>query len=486
MQRIFRNSTVIIFAMMTAFSFPSWGRELQQILRDGVIGDPKILEAQANQRIAQSTLEQTEAALWPVVKASANQPMINSSGKYHFNPGLEASWRVYDFGATQAGIERDRIKTQYYHQKTIETAEELAYELASDYLEALKAKLSLQVAKENLARHNHIVQQLSIILEYDPGRRSEYTQAQARQIQVRESIISYERALGLALRRLARYVNPPVAEAELTDPFTHMSVNELLSRYSVSQDEISAHPSYRAQARELESIEAALKVSEQSRYPAVGLNAQANKDDAAVYLTVSMDVFNKATQPGIEEQKYYAQAARARLNNIYDSLTQRADVATLEMREDQARIEVAEAQIHALEQVAVDYEDQFKIATRTLLDVVNAYSELSGIKQLQVEAEYDLMKAKLDYLSATGALTQWAGIPDLGAQENSSDTTILKENQPLKLISVPDSQQNTQTAPHVIPEKVFVRVSQSGELLLEANGRKLDESDSSDAFIARE
>jgi hypothetical protein len=355
----------------------------------------------------------------------------------------------------------------------------------------LQARESLRVAKENLARHEHIVKQLRIILEYDSGRRSEFTQAEARQIQVQETIISYERSLGLALRRLARYVDPPVTEGELADPFAEMPITDILNKYKVSEEDALAHPSYRAQARELESIQAALKAAERSRYPAVGLKGEANTNDSSVYLTMSVDVFNKATTPTIELQRHQAQAAQAKLDQIHDSLVQRAEVAALQMREDQSRIEISESQARALEQVVVDYEDQFKIATRTLLDVVNAYSELASVKQLRVQAQYDLMKAKLDYLSATGNLAQWAKIPDVSKagdpeadQENDKDKKKGgkdKAEQPLKLTSL-DGEADDAAAPldlesynddedegepYTGPEQVFVHVSDSGELIME-------------------
>ena len=490
MKRLIRIATVTAFVAV-ACSFWASGRNLPQILRAAVTKDPQIVEAQANQRVAQSTLEQTEAELWPKVRAGVNQPVLNSGGKYKFTPGVEAEWRLYDFGATRAGIERDRVKTQYYKHKTSETAEELAFQIASDYLEALQARESLRVAKENLARHDHIVKQLRIILEYDPGRRSEFTQAEARQIQVQETIISYERSLGLALRRLARYVDPPVTEGELADPFAEMPITDILNKYKVSEEDALAHPSYRAQARELESIQAALKAAERSRYPAVGLKGEANTNDSSVYLTMSVDVFNKATTPTIELQRHQAQAAQAKLDQIHDSLVQRAEVAALQMREDQSRIEISESQARALEQVVVDYEDQFKIATRTLLDVVNAYSELASVKQLRVQAQYDLMKAKLDYLSATGNLAQWAKIPDVSKagdpeaeQENDKDKKKGgkdKAEQPLKLTSL-DGEADDAAAPldlesynddedegepYTGPEQVFVHVSDSGELIME-------------------
>jgi hypothetical protein len=303
-----------------------------------------------------------------------------------------------------------------------------------------------------------------------------------------------------------------VTESELKDPFASMPITDILNKYKVSEEDALAHPSYRAQARELESLEAALKVAERSRYPVVGLKAEANTKDSAVYLTMSADVFNKATAPGIELQKHQAAAAQAKLAQIYDSLVQRAEVAALQMREDQSRIEVSEAQAKALEQVVVDYEDQFKIATRTLLDVVNAYSELASVKQLRVQAQADLMQAKLEYLSATGNLAQWAKIPDVSdenakaegrkkgeaspdAKEGKGKKKGKGEPPPLTLTSVDDDEAmelesaNADDAygdePYTGPETVFVRVSDSGELLLESEGHPLENIKSESRSVAK-
>lgn len=397
---------------IASFMLSVQARDLPEILRAVVSDDAQVREAQANERVASAVLRQSESAYYPTVRASINQPIANTNGERRsFTPGVEASWRIYDFGQTDANVERDRIKTEYYRFKTEETAEELAYNFTKDYLEALQAKMSLEVARRNLARHQRIVGQTKIILEYDPGRRSEYTQAHARQTQVEESIISYERTLGLALQRMARYINPAVTVGELANPFANLPIGELLTRFPQGKEDVRVHPSYIAQLRELRSIEANVKAAERSRYPALEVQAQANKYDSSVYLTMAVDVLNRKTGADVDEQRFQAQAAQARLTQIAQSLEQRARVAELQMREDQSRIEIAKVQAKSMAQVAQDYEDQFKIATKSLLDVVNAYSELSNVEQLEVRAEYDLMMAKLDYLSAAGALGEWAGIP---------------------------------------------------------------------------
>ena len=155
----------------------------------------------------------------------------------------------------------------------------------------------------------------------------------------------------------------------------------------------------------------------------------------------------------------------------------------------------------------MDYEDQFKIATRTLLDVVNAYSELASVKQLRVQAQYDLMQAKLDYLSATGGLTQWAKIPDVSdpnaksggrkkgdaspdAKEQKSKKQGKGEPPPLTLTSVdgndaPEMTDEDYGEAYTGPEKVFVRVSDSGELVLESEGHPLENIKSESRSVAK-
>ena len=66
MKRLLRTATVTIFVAVASLIQAS-GRDLPQILRAAVEHDPQIVEAQANQRVAQSTLEQTEASRWPTL-----------------------------------------------------------------------------------------------------------------------------------------------------------------------------------------------------------------------------------------------------------------------------------------------------------------------------------------------------------------------------------------------------------------------------------
>ena len=80
------------------------------------------------------------------------------------------------------------------------------------------------------------------------------------------------------------------------------------------------------------------------------------------------------------------------------------------MRQSLNRTHIAEQQIAAQKKVIKAYELQFKIARRTLIDVLDSYSDLWSIESEVVASRNDFRDAALEYLSSQAAIAQWAGL----------------------------------------------------------------------------
>ena len=63
----------------------------------------------------------------------------------------------------------------------------------------LRAKETLILNEQTLARHNKLLKDLDTIVKYDAGRRSELIEARARQLQVANIIAQQRRTMDLAL-----------------------------------------------------------------------------------------------------------------------------------------------------------------------------------------------------------------------------------------------------------------------------------------------
>lgn len=63
--------------------------------------------------------------------------------------------------------------------------------------------------------------------------------------------------------------------------------------------------------------------------------------------------------------------------------------------------------------MVADTELQFEIATRSLLNVLDSYQELTSVQATEVAARNDFRSAALLYLVSQARVSTWAGIATL-------------------------------------------------------------------------
>lgn len=386
--------------------------QLKTLLKTALEQDPMMLEAQANEEAALSRVKESKSLHYPTLALTANQILGQSHKSQYdyvsedFTPGVKGSLNLYSFGAITAQVDRDEKKSEYFEKKIDETAEELGYNIGSEYLKALNIHEALAVQMRSLERHNKFTQDISVIVQYDAGRRSELTQARARQMQVEHTISSLQRELGFALSHLKKYSSEVIDQDTLSDPFVGLAPSEFISHYQLS--EVRQHPSYLAQEAELESIRSEVKYRKAKRYPSVNLEGNVTTEDRQVYLNMSWDLLNRGAKYSVEQSGQSAVAAKARLDQIQRDIEERARTAEIDMFQSRQKMNISQEQILASRKVVNDNEKQFKIARKSLIDVLNAYNELAGVEMAYVTAQNDYRMAALAYLRAQANISNWA------------------------------------------------------------------------------
>ena len=104
-------------------------------------------------------------------------------------------------------------------------------------------------------------------------------------------------------------------------------------------------------------------------------------------------------------------------------ITEQSRTAETDMRQSSSRAALTQTQIAAQNEVVKSYEMQFKIARRSLIDVLDSYSELAGVELAHVAAENDFRDAALAYLRAQAQIAVWAGVSN-----TSNDTVEMANN----------------------------------------------------------
>ncbi|EGV35453.1 TolC family protein [Neisseria weaveri] len=388
-------------------------KELQEILRYSLVSDPVLLEAKATENAAKSTTKATRARHFPVLALTGTQMLAqkhkNDSDDVESGFGVRGSLNLYSWGGINAAVRRDKHKETYQHHKYFETQEQLGNEIGKLYISALRAKESLLVNQQSLMRHNNLLKDLGIVVKYDSGRRSELVEAQARQLQVKTRIAELSRTMELSLSRLSKYTGKRLTAKDLEDPFRGYSAEALIEKFK-NYNNKSLNPSYLAQQAERNSVHADLDVVKAERLPAINLEGSVTRDRKELYLNMSWNVLDMAARHNVERNAQALIAAESKSEQILRDVEEKARTSEIDMLQSEQRAEITAQHISAQKEVVKNYELQFKIARRTLTDVLGAYNELSGIEQENITARNDFRDAALEYLVSQSQVARWAGI----------------------------------------------------------------------------
>ncbi|NBI13042.1 TolC family protein [[Haemophilus] felis] len=389
--------------------------DLKSILRYALNSDPRILEANANINVAEAQKNISKAGHYPVLSLNNTHVFTQKNNKdgvtehNKSNPSLQAQVNLFAWGGIQAAVERDTHKEGYFSHKRDETRDQIGKTIGNLYLVALRAKENIAIYKESIARHQRTLKDLKLITEYDEGRQFEITEAESRLFQVESTLEYHQRLLQLTLSQLSRYSKTPVTEADLVDPFIQEDTDAFIKRYHNTN--LMQNPTYLAQQKELDSAKANIKVAKANRLPRVNLEGNLYKQGGYyVGLNMSWNVFDMSGAHTVDQNRATEIASQAKLQEILLELEEQARSSTIDMKQNRKRISVAQKQLGTHKKVVESKALQFKVGHSSLLDLLNAYRELSEVQVAEINARNDYRDAALNYLVAQTKIADWAGV----------------------------------------------------------------------------
>ena len=271
--------------------------------------------------------------------------------------------------------------------------------MGEQYLAALRNKELLDIEQRNLQRHDRIIDDLRVIVQHDPGRDYELVQAQARALQVRMRLVQYEKGLRLALSKLSRYTDKDVT---LGNPFGPDW------RHVVPENSKATNPTILAQQYEMDATREEMENLKRSRWPKIDLMTAVGKDDQYTRVVMNWDFLDRGAYYSQQSAAKQLLAAQSRVDMLNREIDEQTQTAESDMAQSQLQAMAAQQQIGASEKVVELYQMQFRIARRSLLDLLNAYAELASVEVSKITAENDYRRAVLSYLDATASINDWA------------------------------------------------------------------------------
>ncbi|XXQ68843.1 TolC family protein [Neisseriaceae bacterium B1] len=401
---------------------------LQQILRNALQNDPTVLEARANEQAAQSSVKEARAGHYPIVSVKGTQ-MVAQHHRHDydrntdkFSPSLNANLNLYAWGGIESGVRQNEHKVEHFYHKISETQEELGNTIGKLYLGALRAKELIAASQNNIVRHERIVSDLHVIAKHDKGRQSELDQALDRKLRAEGYLIEQTHQLENYLSRLGKYTGTMLSPSDLEDPFVQETQTSLTERYR--NEDLANLPSYLAQQAEKERIVEEVNVAKAARYPRINLVGTADRDNREIYVNFDWAFYNPAAKYNAERTAHTLTVAETKMDQILRDVAERSRNAQIDMTQYMRRYQLAQQQIASQQRVIKAYELQFKIARRTLIDVLDSYADLSNIEINAITAQNNYRDAALEYLASQSSVSKWIGMSNVAPSQNSTSYTI--------------------------------------------------------------
>lgn len=396
---------------------------ISTIYNDALSNDPALLQKQSSLSATQELIPQAKSLLMPTVAASAayNHSDINSkTGADYYSEstsyGISVQQPLLDLGAFSLWNQAEATVSQAeYELQAIK--DELITRVATAYFDALAANDSVNFAE---AQKTSILKQLE-----QSKKRHEYGQiaatgvyeAQARydliiaeQIQAQNTLLSKLEALQEITGREVSELKPLKDDILLLQP----QPNDLEHWNKVAMEK---NPQLQALIQTQRAAKENISYKKSSRYPTLDLTgalqntstdgiSEREENTATIGISLSIPIYTGGSiSSTVKEAKFKYQEASYGVEQVRRSLTKQIKDA---FRGVSSSISQVKALEQALKSNQIAYEATeagYEIGTRTMVDLLNAQTELHRAKLNLKSAKYSFLVNQMLLKQAAGAIS---------------------------------------------------------------------------------
>ncbi len=403
-----------------AVALPAVAEPLDSVVRHALDNHPRTRAALAAMEASVFLVEQAGAPRRPQLALIADPG--RSYGQRGASTdvgdvGLRGSIMLYDGGRTREAVARERARLDASDAALSFTGEDLAGQVADLYLEWLRQSSLADIAADNVRAHEALHERVRQIADLDRGRASDLLQVGARLEQARVVQAVRLGAAAEARAVLGDVVGRDVDAVEMPrDPVSFEPVTREAALALLDE-----HPVLRAAQAEANAAERDARVAAAWARPRLDVVAglesptdaagerQYFEDQTLRIAATWAPVDGGAGRAGARAAERQALQSRENVAVVRRELSGRVTGlhAQLEVRRQRLRsYRALEAQTLAVREA---YWQQFTIARRSIIDLLNAETEYFEARQAAEDARLEILLLQHRLLAACATLTRWLG-----------------------------------------------------------------------------
>ena len=400
---------------------------LQQAVAVGISTNPEYGVVAASRRATDEELNQGEALFLPSIDVNADTGFEHSDdpstraglddddeeNMFRYETGITLTQMLFDGWEAHYEVKRQEARVKSSAHRVRETAELVGLAIVEAYLEVLRQRQLLVIARQNVAEHIAILDQISDGVSAGRSTQADIEQAKARLAQARATETNTRQALRDAESQYIQEVGDAPGALQLPVlPYDQLAadVNEEV------MDALSYSPTLDIYEADIEVAYAEANGTRSTFYPQVDLQLNARNGDnlggiegrdtsASALVVMNWNLYRGGADMA-RSREFIHRHQQAKESRAEASRGVEFDVrqtwSSMVAAGERARQFAAQADANT--EVVKAYKDQFSLDRRTLLDVLDAQNELFVSRSNTVNSEFLEMLAVYRLLALKGQL----------------------------------------------------------------------------------
>ena len=398
-----------------------YAKSLNEAVAAALSSHPQILAAEAASRAARLDVDQARSGYFPTIdvnlgggRETTESPQLKALGLGSTTlprreAGVTLSQKLFDGFATRSEVERQRAHLSVADYRAAGARETVALRVVTVYVEVLKNQELVKLARDSIVAHQQILQKVQQRVKGGVSQRVDLQQIEARvalarstltarEGRLREAEVNYERLVGEFPRDLKALSLQPLrlVKGGMVDP-------DLVTQAVRTETDAAfgRNPNIAAAEAEVSAAAAAKRGANAALLPRVNIELGANRNrnisgiegefnNETAMLVMRWNLFRGGGDQA--QERAFAErhvAARDTAIDVRRQVQESVAVALYAKATSEERLAFLEQHVRASVEALESYQAQLDLGRRSLLDVLNAESELFTARSNLVAGKYD-------------------------------------------------------------------------------------------------
>ena len=326
---------------------------------------------------------------------------------------------VFDGFATSSEVGRQQATVNSRAYALLGSAERTALDVAQAYIDVLRREELVNLANENLLRHQRVHDQIRLRTERGVGRTADFDQAEARLAQAKNNLITEQTNLADAQVNYYSVVGQDPQELSLPPGL----VGQLPASLQEARQQVRENsPLLRSAEADVTATEQQYEAAKSTFYPQVdaelmqgadnnldGTRGHVNEWQAMLRMRYNLFA-GGSDKANLQSKAYQTNEAMDIRNNALRVLSEEMGLAWNALTNAREQLPIASDYVDYNTRVREAYQKQFSLGERSLLDLLDSENELFTSQRRLADIRFNELFTQYRIKATMGQLLKSQGV----------------------------------------------------------------------------